>query len=185
LNPHGVNNESGQSSSLDSCPRESKQPAKIDSMRQQKAEKYLGGLSSECCCFKSPASNREGSYRPNLRQLSPGRTVRSTNSKLEDQIIVELSDTQAKSRDVPSWEKDKAALEGWTVKEQRGLINAISQSPRELQKQPAHKPLDGRNLTDCEECYAHIQANRIAYFGPMQHKSTIHQGGSPGVRTNQ
>jgi hypothetical protein len=31
LNPHGVNNESGQSSrSLDSCPRESKQPAKID-----------------------------------------------------------------------------------------------------------------------------------------------------------
>jgi hypothetical protein len=119
------------------------------------------------------------------REKSQVRTFQSANPKMKGyQVIDGLSDNEGKARPVPSWEKDPTPLEGWSVEQQRALINAINLSPGEFRKGPDHrqnlfvnlirprKPLEGRKLSDCEECYAHIQANRVVYFGPTHHKRT-------------
>ncbi len=183
LSLNHAHNESGQSRrSLDCSPRESEQQAgKLGTMRQPAIRACLGDYGTNCCCCGSPASNMDS---PGHREKSQLRTLRFADPKMKDQVVDGLSDHEGKARSVPSWEKDPTPLEGWSVEEQRALLNAINLSPGEFRKGPDHRqivfsrlirpsrPLEGRKISDCEECYAHIQANRVVYFGPTHHKRT-------------
>ncbi len=106
-----------------------------------------------------------------------------------------MNEQNSQERKIPSWEKDPSPMEGWSVEEQEALIQAISMSPRDLRHPAEHRqlifarlirsnmPLRGRTLSECEACYAHIRANRIAYFGPTQHKKrTAHHATSSAAR---
>ena len=179
---------------MDSSPRKS-----LDSTRQTQIGEYLGDLGVDCFCCKNPASNSIIEGQQNRRQISSfsksDRPLQSTDAKPSDKTLAALSRKEDQERRIPSWEKDPPPLEGWSADEQHAFINELSKSPRDLRHRFEHRQLvytkllrsdallEGRTLSECEECYEHIQANRIAYFGPTQHKRTPHHGGSlPAVR---
>ena len=172
-------------------------PRGDSSMRKSQICEYLGGLDINCCFCKTPASNLVSDGQKNSRQVSEGfsksdRPLQSAEAKSIDKIMTELNGQEGQKRRIPSWEKDPLPLEDWSADEQQALIHAL-RSSQDLRRHPEHRqlvytrlirsnmPLEGRTLSECEECYEHIQANRIAYFGPIQHKRTAHNGGVPAV----
>ncbi len=124
-------------------------------------------------------------------ELQPDRTPRNPKSMLRDNGITTINKQRTEDRGVPILEKDPRPLEGWSVEEQRSLINAIRNTPRDLRKDPKYRqivysslirpirPLEGRNPIECEECYAHVQTKRIAYLGPLQHKQDCTSPAAP------
>ncbi len=171
-------------------------------LRQQQTNGSLGDIRLSCCCCAEPASDLRSAAQPKLRQRSFGSsfgfnqtdtTPQSPNSKLRDEVIAAINGQNCKERR-SSWERDPTPLKDWSVEEQRALITALNSIPRDLRNDSdhrhlvfcdlirPHKPLDGKKLSECEECYEHIKANRIAYFGPIQQKRTIYHGNSPDVR---
>jgi hypothetical protein len=83
---------------------------------------------------------------------------------------------------VPSWEREPEPLEGWTIDEQQALEAAARTYQRErtlmlgrgLTEENAHwqflrllaRQVPGKSAKECERCLKHVEAKRIAYFGP-------------------
>jgi hypothetical protein len=192
-----AHNESGPiRNSVDSKPHSEKTAG---SMHQPRVD----GV--DCCCFKAPVSNKDSAGKFNFRRYSHGfsqsdRTLQSPKPHLKGSNAIGSSSNskqQIGERDLSTWKKDPVPLEGWSVEEQRALIEAMNNIPRDLRKRSdhrytifaslvrPHKPLEGRKISECEECYDHIQAKRIAFFGPIQSKPPIHHGRSPLARSER
>ncbi len=82
---------------------------------------------------------------------------------------------QPPERKVPVWEQDPAPLPGWSQTDQRLFIIAAKEAKlktsqeasrlrRKLEKISRNFP--GKSVIDCERCFRHVEASRIAYFGP-------------------
>ena len=92
---------------------------------------------------------------------------------------------------VPSWQQQPAPLEGWTAQEQQVLIDELEANPQAL-RHHAHRErvfekihrLTGKTLKQIEQCYHHIQAKRIAYFGKSDSKEGT-QASPPGGPTRR
>ncbi len=179
-NPYASNGQRRRSK--DSSPHESGQAEKPC---QQQLGEYLGSLNIGCCCSNHPVSNAISDGRVNRRQTS------------YDEILAELNGQDRQAKKKTSWEKDPPPMDGWTTDEQQTLINELSKSPRDSRRYPEHremvftnlirpnKPLEGRKVSECEQCYEHVQANRIVYFGPIQHHRTRQRDDSPAAARPQ
>ena len=126
-------------------------------------------------------------------QESPAlRTISASDSnKLCDieSPVLRASKGIGQSHGTPSWAKEPPPLDGWSAAEQQAVMNAIHSCSPGNRRSFDHRraafskligpgrPLDGKSVLDCEECFAHVQANRIAYFGPSHHRTS-----SPGHR---
>ncbi len=195
-NPY-QNDEPGQRRrSIDSGPRESGNAEKqwtAGIMRQPQIEEYFGGLGVNCCGCNNPATSKVSGGQANSGRMSsriPSQSVltrqRTMEIELRDRTLAALNGKEAQARDISSWGKDPSPMQGWSVEEQQSLIHELSKSPRGLRKFPEHRelvfsklvrqrmPLEGRSVLECEECYRHIEANRIVFFGPIQHQRTLH-----------
>jgi hypothetical protein len=191
------NDEPGQRRrSIDSSPRESGNAEKQWTggiMRQPQIEECFGGLGVNCCGCNNPATSKVSGGQANSGRMSsriPSQTVltrqRTMEIELRDKTLAALNGKEAQARNISSWERDPSPMEGWSEEEQQSLIHELSKSPRGLRKCQAHRelvfsklvrqrmPLEGRKVLECEECYRHIEANRIVFFGPIQHQRATH-----------
>ncbi len=83
---------------------------------------------------------------------------------------------------IPPWEREPEPLEGWTTDEQHTLAAAARGNHREralllgrgLTEETAHwqflrllaRHVPGKSVQECDRCLKHVEAKRIAYFGP-------------------
>jgi hypothetical protein len=92
---------------------------------------------------------------------------------------------------IPSWAREPTPLAGWSAAEQQTIINAIHNCHPGTRLDEDHRraafakligpgrPLAGRSVWECEECFAHVQANSIAFFGPSHHHHHHHRHSAP------
>ena len=83
-----------------------------------------------------------------------------------------------------SWEREPEPLEGWTFEEQHALAAAAranhTERTRGLTEQDAHchflrllvRQVPGKSAAECERCLKHVEAKRIAYFGPTSRSAS-------------
>jgi hypothetical protein len=83
---------------------------------------------------------------------------------------------------IPPWEREPEPLEGWTKEEQLALATAARANYREralllgrgMTEETAHwqflrllaRHVPGKSAQECDRCLKHVEARRIAYFGP-------------------
>ena len=104
---------------------------------------------------------------PNSKAASPNQS--SAIKKNRDSI------EQAAA---PVWLRDPEPLSTWTVEQQRVFITQLDDHPwsrnhsHHLQKaiEKTHRLIPEKSIREIEECYKHLQAKRIAYFGPTTRK---------------
>ena len=85
----------------------------------------------------------------------------------------------------PVWLRDPEPLPTWTPDQQRVLIALLDEQPEHRQDAvhlkrvfgAAHRRMPERTIDEIEECYRHLQAKRIAYFGA----TTGARGASPAA----
>jgi hypothetical protein len=77
----------------------------------------------------------------------------------------------------PSWKQDPTPLPGWTVEEQRKMIECLKALPEKGKRDSeirdkffgqlirSNGPLEGKTLVECDICFKHVERNRIAFFG--------------------
>ena len=83
-------------------------------------------------------------------------------------------------------------MQDWTVREQQVLIDELEANPqavrhhahRERVFEKTHRLLPEKTLKQIEQCYHHIQAKRIAYFGKSDSKEGT-QASPPGGPTRR
>jgi hypothetical protein len=190
------NNELGERRlSMDSTRHESGHTAKrstAGSMCQPKIGEYLGDLSVDCCCLNYPSNliviRGDQANSGQLSHVSPQSVCTPQNaikSKLGDKALAHFSDYKGQGQNVSSWGIDPPTLERRFLEEQQPLIHQSIKSPRTLGTCPEYhdillstdarpsKPREGRSESECGKCWNHIEANRIPYFGPIQHQSTV------------
>ena len=79
---------------------------------------------------------------------------------------------------VPSWRRSPAPMKDWTAGEQQVLIDQLESNPqawrhhahRERVFEKTQRLLTGKTMAQIEQCYHHLQAKRIAYFGNADSK---------------
>ena len=102
------------------------------------------------------------------------RAMSLPNISLRERSPAETPDSSIKHVQVPSWKRPPEPMEGWTVKEQQILIDDLDSNPHarnhhghlERVFERTHRALPDKTLKQIEQCYHHLQAKRIAYFGP-------------------
>ena len=80
----------------------------------------------------------------------------------------------------PSWKQDPVPLPGWSVEDQRKLIDALSKLPETAKRNAENRhtlfgnlirpgrPLAGKTLAECESCFQYVQRKRIAFFSSQR-----------------
>ena len=94
------------------------------------------------------------------REGSPAETRRSSTELMQ----------------VPSWKRPPEPMKGWTVLEQQILIDDLDSHPHarnhhghlERVFERTHRALPDKTLEQIEQCYRHLQAKRIAFFGASE-----------------
>ena len=101
------------------------------------------------------------------------RAMSLPNISLRERSPAETPDSSIKHVQVPSWKRPPEPMEGWTVKEQQILMDDLDSNPHarnhhghlERVFERTHRALPDKTLKQIEQCYRHLQAKRIAYFG--------------------
>ena len=126
----------------------------------------------QCC------KERKSGFSMVVKQNSSGKKFSSRamslpNISLRERSPAETPDSSIKHVQVPSWKRPPEPMEGWTVKEQQILIDDLDSNPHarnhhghlERVFERTHRALPDKTLKQIEQCYRHLQAKRIAYFG--------------------
>jgi hypothetical protein len=128
---------------------------------------------------------------PALRVLSASDSNILRDSKSPVSPVLSASDGMGRTHGTPPWAKYPAPLDGWSAAQQQAVMNAIHSCSPQFRRNQVHRqtafakligpgrPLEGKTVWDCEECFAHVQANRVAFFGPSHHP---HHRDSPPAR---
>ena len=126
----------------------------------------------QCC------KERKSGFSMVVKQNSSGKKFSSRamslpNISLRERSPAETPDSSIKHVQVPSWKRPPEPMEGWTVKEQQILMDDLDSNPHarnhhghlERVFERTHRALPDKTLKQIEQCYRHLQAKRIAYFG--------------------
>jgi hypothetical protein len=105
-------------------------------------------------------------FRSASNSTSGGGSIRSSDGSIRGAGSFRASSSS-------SWIEVPPPLKGWTQEEQQIFMDILHEFPKagrnpthlELALVKAKKKLPVKTAADCHQCFKHLQASRVAYFG--------------------